>query len=157
MLVINMKKTDIILLTQLRQNGRITLTDLSRKTNLPVSTLHERLKKHLESGLVRPGMLMDFEKLGFKTRAYILFASDEKEKLFGYLKEHPSVNSISRINNGWKLIMECVFKDMYSLEEFIEETEKKFHIKQKEVHYVLNEVKREGFFTQENTALKMMR
>ncbi|VVB81059.1 putative HTH-type transcriptional regulator [uncultured archaeon] len=151
-----MKKTDIILISQLRQNGRLPLTELSRKTELPVSTLHERLKKHLESGLIRPGALLDFEKLGFKTRAYILLAAEEKDKLFEHLKEHPNVNTISRINNGWKLIMECVFKDMYSLEEFVEELEKKFKIKQKEIHYVLNEVKREGFFNQEKAAIKLM-
>lgn len=43
--------------------------------------------------------------------------------------------------------MECVFKDMYSLESFIENLESTFTVKQKQVLYVLDELKREMFFS----------
>jgi len=143
-----MKKTDVCILTQLRQNGRIPLTVLSRKTKLPVSTIHDRLRKHKETGLLRPTALLCFEKMGFATRAQILLSVEsEKGKLYAYLKEHPNVNSLYKINNGWNLIMECVFKDMYSMEDFVEKLETSYPIKKKEVHYVLEELKREGFFS----------
>ncbi len=149
-----MKKTDITIMAHLRKNGRMPLTELSRQTKLPVSTIHERLKQHMRKGVYRPSTLINFEKIGYATRAHILLSVEqpEKGKLFEHLKAHPNVNSLSRINNGWNIIMECVFKDMISLEEFVEKLENAFHIKQKQVHYVLNEFKREGFLAQPESA-----
>ncbi len=143
-----MKQTDIVILTHLRQQGRVPLTALSRKTKLPVSTIYDRLKLHLHKGaILRYTTLLNFEKIGYATRAYILLAVDaaDKEKLFSHLKNHPNVNSLFRINNSWNVLMECVFKDMIALETFIEQLESAFKVKQKQVHYVLDEVMREGF------------
>lgn len=146
-----MKKNDIKVITNLRVNGRIPLTELSRKTGLPVSTIHEQLKKKIEQEMMRPSMLLRFEKLGFDTRAHILLGVEpgEKEKLLAYLAKHQNVNSLFRINSGWTAIMECVFKDMYALESFIETIEGMFTVKQKQVCYVLDELRREAFFSDE--------
>ncbi len=153
-----MKKTDIKILAHLRADGRIPLTELAKKTNLPVSTIHDRLKKNIEEGLLRPSVLLNFEKLGFDTRAHILLAVEpaEKEKLLAHLSEHPNVNSLFRINNGWNVVMECVFKNMQALEDFVEKLVNTFHIKQKEVHYVLEELKREGFLAKPEHAEKTL-
>jgi DNA-binding Lrp family transcriptional regulator len=153
-----MKKTEIKVLANLRKDGRVPLTELSRKTNLPVSTIHDRMRKNIETGLIKPTVLFDFEKLGFDTRVQILLSVEqtEKEKLLAHLKEHPNVNSLFRINNGWNVIMECIFKNMPDSENFVEQLEQEFHIKQKEVHYVLEELKREGFLTKQEQAEKIL-
>ena len=39
-----MKKKDQILLSYLRKDARMPLTKMSKKTNIPVSTLFDRLK-----------------------------------------------------------------------------------------------------------------
>jgi len=152
-----MKKTDIKILTQLRINGRIRLTELSSIARLPVSTIHDRLKTQMKQGALRPTVLIDFEKIGFRAKAHILISVEtaEKEKLALYLKAHANVNSLYRINNGWNILMECVFKDMYSLETFLDELENKFQIKQKQVNYVMDELKREGFMTDIEQAEKL--
>jgi DNA-binding Lrp family transcriptional regulator len=153
-----MKKTDIKVLVNLRTDGRTPLTELSRKTNLPVSTIHDRLRKNIANGLIKPTVLFNFDKLGFDTRAQIMLTVEpaEKEKLLAHLKEHPNVNSLFKINNGWNVIMECMFKDMQSSENFVEKLEQEFQIKQKEVHYVLEELKREGFLTKPDHADKLL-
>ncbi len=147
-----MKKIDIAIITQLRQNGRMSLTDMSRKTGLSISTLHLRLKHNIKKGIVKPNSMLNFEKLGFGTRAYILLSVEEKEKIFEHLNKHPNVNSLIKINNGWNLIMECAFKDMCSMETFVEELENTFKIKQKQIHYILTELKKEGFLTKQEQA-----
>ena len=48
--------------------------------------------------------------------------------------------------------MECIFKDMHSLEDFVEKIESEFHVRQKEIHYVLDELKREEFLAQPEMA-----
>ncbi len=151
-----LKKTETKIITYLREDGRLPLTELSRKIKLPVSTIHDRLKGIMELGIIRPSVLINFEKIGFNTRAHILLSAEptEKEKLFTHLQAHPNVNSLYRINNGWNLIMECIFKDMPSLENFVEQIEQTFHIKQKQVHYVLEDLKREDFLTKPDQAEK---
>lgn len=154
-----MKKNDTIIISQLRTNGRIQITDLARKTGLPVSTIHDKIKRHVQSKIIKPTVLLNFEKMGFLTRAHILLSVDqmEKEKLFHYLKNSPHVNSLFRINNGWNVFMECIFKDMHSLEDFVEKIESTFHVRQKEIHYVLDELKREEFLAQPEMAEAIMK
>ncbi len=149
-----MKKTDINIITQLRNNGRIPLTALSRKLKLPVSTIHDRLKQYKRKQWLKPTVLINYEKIGFSTRAYLLLSveSTEKDKFFQQLKNHPNVNSLFRINNGWNVVMECVFKDMPTMEDFVEHLESTFHIKKKQIHYVIDELKRERFLSDANQA-----
>lgn len=128
-------------------NGRIKLTQISRATGLPVSTIHERLRTYQSKGYVRPICLIDFEKLGFGSRAHVLMDVEQKDKevLLQFLSIHPNVNTLFRINNGWTLLMECVFPSMIRLEEFLEGIGRRYIILKKEVHYTLKEIKREGF------------
>ncbi len=153
-----LKKAEIKIITNLREDGRMPLTDLSRKIKLPVSTIHGRLKSIIDAGILKPSALLNFEKIGFSTRAHILLTVDpaEKEALLAHLKEHPNVNSLSKINNGWSLIMECIFKNMPLLENFVEQIEQNFHIKQKQVHYILEELKREEFLNKPAQAEKTL-
>lgn len=147
-----MKKNDKPIIAALRANGRIRLTELSKKTGLPISTLHERIKKHAKEGLLRPSVLLQFDKMGYHARAHILLAAQEdRDTLFSHLNAHPNVNSLYKINNGWNILLECVFEDMYALEAFVEKLEQDYTITNKEIHYVLSELKRERFFS-ENTA-----
>jgi len=144
-----MNKNDIVVLRHLRGDGRIALTDLSRRINIPVTTLHDKLRSYLKKGLLKPHSLLNFELMGYLSIAHILLSVDpaRKKGLFAYLHEHPNVNNLYQINNGWNLLMEVVFEDMNLLEQFVDELETKFPIIQKQVHYTLNEHKREAFFS----------
>jgi len=146
-----MRKTDQTVISALRKNGRVRLTELSRKTGLPVSTLHERLKKYVREGVLAPKALLQFHKIGYLARAQILLFADpaHKDALLAHLRVHPNVNSLYRINNGWHVLMDCVFPDMFALEEFIEAIEHKYGIQKKEVHYILDELKREAFYSED--------
>lgn len=149
-----MKKTDKTIIQALRNNGRVRLTELSRKTGLPVSTLHERLKKYMKQDILQPKALLHFHKLGYTGSAHILLAAskEDKDSLFSHLKAHPNINSLYKINNGWHLLMECIFPDMYQLESFIEHLEHQYTITRKEIHYILDELKREAFYTEQPLA-----
>ena len=149
-----MKKSDVKLISYFRSEGRVTLTDLSRRTGLPVSTIHERLRSYVNNSLLKPSALLNFNLLGFETKAFVLIGVDssEKVKLFDHLSKCDNVNSLFRINSGWTALLECIFKDMYSLEEFIEKLESAFTVRQKLVCYVLDELKRESFLSQPNVA-----
>jgi DNA-binding Lrp family transcriptional regulator len=139
------KPMDVV--PHLRQNGRIKLTELSRKSGIPVSTLFDRMHKLEQFGIRRVTALLDFDALGFHVRAALLLKAGigKRDELLAYLKNSPAVNNLSRINNGHDYIAECVFHDLRELEEFCERIECRFGVKKREVHLTIEELKREGF------------
>ncbi len=132
-----------------RQNGRMKLSRMSRATGIAVSTLFDWVREPAELGIRRFCALIDFPSLGFSTCATILFKADKerREELKRYLLKSQSVNSLMRINNGYDFLAECVFRDMRELEEFCEVLERNYRIRGKEVHFTVEELKREDFFS----------
>lgn len=133
----------------LRQNARIKLTQLSRKLGVPVSTLFDRVRTLPQLGVTRLSALLDFPRLGFTAQATMLLRAGQgkREPLRAFLLRAWPVNSLWRVNNGYDFLVECVFKNMRELEEFCERLEHAFGVRQKEVHYVVEELKREGFLS----------
>ncbi|MBN2053067.1 Lrp/AsnC family transcriptional regulator [Candidatus Woesearchaeota archaeon] len=142
-----MKKSDLLFLSFLRENARQTLTVISKRTGIPISTLYEKLKHHEKELITKHTTLIDFNKLGYSSRANIMLstAKDNRDGLRSYLKEHPRVNSLFKINNGYDFMAEGVFTNVKELEDFLEELEDKFAIQDKKVFYLVEEVKRESF------------
>ncbi|MBR9691938.1 winged helix-turn-helix transcriptional regulator, partial [Candidatus Woesearchaeota archaeon] len=71
-----MNKKDLKIIAYLRQNARMPLTKMSRKTQIPVSTIFDRLKMNENSLIVKHTSLLDFSKLGYNTRANITLKVD---------------------------------------------------------------------------------
>jgi DNA-binding Lrp family transcriptional regulator len=147
-------ETDLVLLAQLRKNSRIKLTRMSRESDIPVSTIFERLKGPLRKYIQRFTCLMNNAEMGFNSRATIILKVDkeQKEEIRTFLEKHQNVNSLYRINNGYDFLLDTIFRQMIDLEEFIEQLEKRFRIKHKEVYFVIDEIKQEGFLSEPGTA-----
>lgn len=147
-----MKKKDIILIANLRQNGRIPLTQLAKRTGIPPSTAFDRIKTNLNRAIKKFTALLAPEEFGYNAKAYVLLKANKlkKEELTNHLKFHPNVNGLWRINNGWNLMLECIFKNMKEVEDFVDELEKKFEIQNKEINYVIEEIKRETWLSDPN-------
>jgi len=138
---------DAQIIAHLRNDGRTSLTAISKKTGLPVSTIFDRIKGN--SAITRYSALLNFRELGFGCRAIVLLRTtkDKKNELGQHLQRNPYVNSLHKINNGMDYLLEGVFKDLGHIEQFIESIEERYTIRTKEVHYLLEEMKREGFMT----------
>lgn len=148
------KNRDLLILSCLRQDARMKLTDMSKVTKVPVSTLFDRIKLH-ESGLIkRHTALVRFDKLGYHARALIAFstAPKDRQKLLEILDKSRSVNSLHKINNGWDYMAEVVFPGVKEVEEFIEGIEEQIRLKGRKVFYIIDEIKRESFLSNPNTA-----
>jgi Lrp/AsnC family transcriptional regulator, regulator for asnA, asnC and gidA len=144
-----MKQSDLRILQHLRENSRTSLTTISRKTGIPVSTIFDRIRSY-ESGFVHKfTALVDFSKLGYTVRANILLKIEpgHREKVKGYLMAHPRVNTIQRVNNGFDYAAECVFMSIKESEEFIEELEMQFKVIGKLVFHIIDDVAREKLLT----------
>jgi len=141
------KSSDLKLIAYLRKNSRQTLTEISKRTRIPISTLYDKLKVHEHSVILKHTTLLDFARLGFNCRANILVkaSKEERDKLGSYLKAHPAVNNLYKINNGYDYLVEGIFTHVKELEDFMEELEKTFALEEKRTHYVIEDLKREEF------------
>lgn len=146
------------LLAHLRQNARVSLKELSRKTGMPVSTIFDKMQQHKKQQIItKNSILFDFQKIGYSARATMLLRvyQEERQKIAEYLQKNINVNSIYKINNGYDFLVECVFKNIQELEQFSELLETKFRIKTKETHYIIEDIKREGFMADPELAKQL--
>ena len=117
------RKHDIRLIAHLRNNARKRVTSIAREESTPATTMYDRLKANEKSIIKKYTALLDFQKLGFNAKTHIAIKAekDSREKLEEFLASHPNVNSLYRINSGHDFLAECVFRNIASQKEFIEE------------------------------------
>jgi len=141
-------KKELLILTHLRADSRKSLAMISRETDIPISTIFDKVNKLGKSTISKYSPLLDFQKLGFGIRInFVLKANDKKKKeLNDFLLENKNVNSMLRLSNDFDFFIETVFRDMKGLEEFSESLEK-FRIKKKKEFFIIEDLKREEFLT----------
>ena len=143
------KNKDIEIISRLRNNARESLTKMSRKTGVPVSTLFDKLKCFENGLIVKHTCLIDFNKIGYNTQAKIILkvAKENKKDCGEYLNKCPNINSLFKINSGYDYLVEAVFTNIKEIEEFIEALEERFEIIEKQTFYIIEEMKRENFLS----------
>ena len=153
-----MKKQDLLVLSALRQNARLSLTKMSRATKVPVSTIYDKLKQYERELIRKHTALIDFTKLGYNTRANLLVKvdRDQRDNMQEYLQAHKNVNSIYKINNGYDYMVELVFVHIKDMEDFMESLEKQFKILSQETYYVIDDIKREEFMSNPKATMVAM-
>ena len=142
-----MHQKDLKIIAHLRKDARIPLTRLSRKTKIPVSTIFDRLKAKEKDVIIKHTSLLDFNKLGFHTRANIAIRveREDKDKIKEHLIKHEAINSVCRINNGYDYMIEGIFKQIKDMEEFLDVLENKFRILDKKTFFIIEDLKKEEF------------
>lgn len=139
-----LRKNEIILLNEIRKNSRSSITEISKKINVPISTLFENLKKLEEKAIIKYTSIPDYKKINFNIIAHILVNTKRKSDIIKFLENNPHINNIERINNGFELNIQAIFSNMDELNSFLESIET-FEITSKKVFYLLECIKKEGF------------
>jgi len=144
-----MKKKDVMILSELRNNSRISLTNLSKRTLIPISTIFDKLRSYEDNFISKHTTLLNFTKMGYSARASIMISIDshQKEEAKDFLRICPNINSVYKVTNGYDFMVEGIFIDIREMEEFFEKLESRFSIKDKKVFYIIDDIKRESFMT----------
>lgn len=140
-------KKDLLILTELRNNSRETLTRISRKTSIPVSTIFDKIRYYQGNLIKKHTTLIDFSKLGFNARANIMVKVDRdaREEAKKFLLNHYNINSVYKISNGFDFLIEGIFKNVKDVEDFIDTLGGKFKLEQVQVYYTIEDIKKEAF------------
>ena len=141
-------KNEIMILSNLRNNGRKKLTNISRKTNIPISTIFDKIKDCEKNFIIKKhSCLINFSKLGYEFDVCILIKSnkEDKDKLKEFLMKKECLNTIFKTSNNYDFFVEGIFRDMQELQDFIECLENEFNLVRNDVLYIVGELKREEF------------
>ena len=100
---IKLDEIDHEILDILIDNARIPFTDISKKLLVSAGTVHVRVKKMEDAGILKGSSLnLDYEKLGYSFIAYIglhLERNDLTEKVLSELEKIPNV-TVAHITTG---------------------------------------------------------
>ncbi|MBI4739257.1 Lrp/AsnC family transcriptional regulator [Candidatus Woesearchaeota archaeon] len=143
-------KQELEIMMHLRRDGRETLTRISNATNLPISTIYDRVKNNKAGFIKRHVSLLNFAKLGYDCHVNIVLkvGKEDRERLREFLLCHHAVNTLYRINNGFDFSTECVFRNMKYAEDFIDQLQDKFKIKEARTYHIIDEICKEVFLSE---------
>ena len=100
---IKLDEIDHQILDILIDNARIPFTDISKKLLVSAGTVHVRVKKMEDAGILKGSSLnLDYEKLGYSFIAYIgiyLERNDLTEKVLSDLEKIPNI-TVAHITTG---------------------------------------------------------
>ncbi len=140
-------KKDLLILSELRKNSRETLTRISKRTSIPISTIFDKIKYYQGDIITKHTTLIDFTKLGFNARANIMVKVDRsvREEARRFLVNHQNINTIYKISNGFDFLIEGIFKNVKDVEDFIDILGERFKLEQSQVYYIVEDIKKEAF------------
>ena len=142
--MLNQKETEI--LSILRQNSRTSLANISRKTNIPISTVFDIIRKQEKNHIQKYTSLLNFPKLGYHVRVnFAVKVMKENEKnLFEFIEKETRINNVQKISSGFYI--DAVFTSMKEFSEFSEKLDT-FNLKEKKEIHIIEELKKEAFMT----------
>ncbi|MBT7902683.1 Lrp/AsnC family transcriptional regulator [Candidatus Woesearchaeota archaeon] len=133
------------ILSHLRNDARKNLSTIGRELNIPVSTIHDKVRR-FESGVVkRFTAILDLDKLGLNN-VYLAMScsSHHKENLRNFLNNHPQVNTLHSLTRGYDFLAEFVFGHVRELDNFVVSL-KQFNLGNIEEFMTQEEIKKESY------------
>lgn len=113
------------IISYLKVNSKTKLTTLSKRLNIPVSTIHTRIKKLEKEGIIKKYTIeIDYKKIGYEIQAFILIKYDAnsiktQRDLLKELLRLPNVDKGYIITGEWDILLMCRFQTIDDLSRFI--------------------------------------
>lgn len=143
-----MKANELRILQELRNDSRRSLTEIGNSVDVPLSSVFKKVNR-LEKNVIKKYVsLVNFDLLGFSIRINLVLKSKDREALKEFLLEHPNVNSLYRIGQGFDFLVEAVFPNMLEFENFTEELNNL--VSDKRVFHIIEDLRVEDFIVFED-------
>ena len=124
-----MDKKDEKILELLRENSNLTSHQLSKKLLIPITTVHNRIKKLKEEGIIKRYTLeLDNKKLGKTVAAFIHITVDynllkqmklSQHDLAKKIKQNEAVEEAAIVTGGADIIIKVRVKNIEELDYFV--------------------------------------
>ncbi len=140
----NEKERQII--EHLRKDARISLAKISQDIGMPISTIHDKVRRFENIGLIKGSSIsVDFSKLGFNYLAKIAIkvSKSSRAELISFIQNDSSVNSIHEVNGTFDFMIETAHKDVKEYLNFVEKLTESFSLEAIQEFQVIGEIKRD--------------
>ncbi|MBS3121264.1 Lrp/AsnC family transcriptional regulator [Candidatus Woesearchaeota archaeon] len=144
-------KKDMAIIDYLKQNSRQSTYQISKKIGIPITTVHNRIKKLEKEGIIKQySLVLDQKKIGNTITVYILvhynisvWKKEADRYLLGkYLSALPNIVEIKYITGRFDILLKFYVKDMEMLNNIIMKDLRKIPgIGQTETIFVLDDIK----------------
>jgi Lrp/AsnC family transcriptional regulator for asnA, asnC and gidA len=124
-------ETDKKIIAVLKKHAKKTVSELSRIVRLPLTTVHNRIKKLEKEGVIRDyTVVLDYQKLGKEIAAYVLLTVDYKtlqahgisqQGLAAQLKKLNSVEEVAMITGNQDILVKVRVANVAELNNFVTE------------------------------------
>lgn len=123
-----MDSKDLKIIEELRRNSRKSVRDIAKATNLRPSTVHQRITKLKEKGLIEKFTVKLNNKLAEENFIVLMFVTTETD-LKPSIFENPNVKEVFGITGEYDLLFKLKFKDVEEFNKYILDFRKKTGIK----------------------------
>jgi len=121
---------DLRILNILKKNAELNTSQISKKTGIPITTIHNRIKKLKQEGIIKNYTInIDHEKIGKPLASYILITINQsilgkkisQHEIGRRLKAFDEVESADIVTGATDIIIKVRAESMKGLNEFITE------------------------------------
>ena len=122
-------KKDLEIIEILRQEGQVSAQHIAKKTGIPITTVHNRIKRLKDTGIIKGfTVVLDNKRLGKMISAYIFLTVNYKllkqkhttqQKLAEALSKTEYVETTSMITGTNDIILKLRVPDIDQLDEFV--------------------------------------
>ncbi|WP_342577263.1 Lrp/AsnC family transcriptional regulator [Psychrobacillus sp. FSL K6-2843] len=132
--------TDKKIIDELRQNSRLSMSELGRRINLSSPSVSERVKQMESFGIIKRYTLeVDYEKLGLPIQCIIeaTVKNGDYNSFKTYIEGLPNVEFCYRIAGNACYMLKMQFETFSKAEEFIEDVNPYAHTV---THFIFSQV-----------------
>ena len=125
-LKLNLDKLDLQIITAMMEDAQISYADLGKKLFVSGGTIHVRMKKLQEHGIVKGTKLnVDLKALGYDITAFVGIYLEKSSLYDAVAKELQKIPEITRLNyttGNYSMFIEIICKDMNQLRFVLHDT-----------------------------------
>lgn len=124
-----MDTIDLAIINILKDNGRATASEVSKRVNLSIPAVAERIRKMEDSGLIEKYIIkINREKMNYKLLAFIFVSIDKTENVEEFRKtivQYSSVLECHHVAGEYDYLLKVLMEDTEALEYFLSNILKK--------------------------------
>jgi len=127
--IMDLDEKDLQVLEELKENAKRTTSQISKRVNLPITTVHNRIKKLEKLGIIkRYTVELDYKKLEKPVAAYVMVQviymlpsgiKVMQEDVAKHIKTLPGVELVELLTGGTDILVKVRVKDVDELNDFI--------------------------------------
>lgn len=112
----------------LKEDSRFSIRDIAKKTNIRPSTVHERIKKLKEQGIIEKFTLkLDNKAVGENFIVFMLIQTQQELPNSVFRNSH--IKEVFGITGEYDLILKLKFKDVEEFNSFVIDFRKRYNLK----------------------------